>query len=58
MADFSGAFSSLVEDVPVDTENNFFDKIELVGTLTKLDNVGGGAVDVVRDNPMLPRREP
>lgn len=57
MADFAGTYSDLVKDTPVAFAGPIRHQ-ERVGTLSKVDNVGGGDVEVVRDNPMLPRREP
>lgn len=57
MVDYNGEYSDLVEDAPIDTESNFFDKIYLNGELTKLDNIAGGG-EVVRTVPKLVRSIP
>lgn len=57
MADLETEYSDLVKDAPLEATGPFHHQT-FKGELTKLDNVGGGVVEVVRDNPMLPRREP
>lgn len=58
MADFSGEHSTLVKDAPIDSENSFFDHIDINGSLSKLDNIGGEGGEVVRTVPKLVRSIP
>lgn len=58
MADWVGEFSDLQEDAPLEALPPIY-KGERFGVLTKVDNVGSTptAADI-REEPMLPRREP
>ena len=53
-----GEFSDLQEDPPLSAPSPIY-KGERFGVLTKLDNVGSTpATPDIREEPMLPRREP
>ena len=58
MSNFEGEYSSLVKDIPIDSENNSFDKPAIASELTKLDNIVSAGGEVVRTVPKLVRSIP